>query len=315
MVRAGGDGTFYRLKFSTVLPAPIELTLSETSVKPNTAVTLSWKVLNALATTTQQCYAFVQGGAAGAGTWTGKQSGTLSGTTYSGSAEITPTIAGSYIYALTCGGTMSGFATLTVEAVKSVSTTDLSAAPNPAAVGQNVSLTATVTGSGATPTGNVTFSVNGLILDTVSLSSSGVARLAASTNGQAPGAYPVIASYGGNSSYDSSTSTALTVTLNKAATATTLTADPTSVTPPGNVNLTAIVIRLPSGAKGIPTGTVKFAVGTVTLGTAMLDGSGVATLIASSQGRQPGAYPVTANYTGDDSDASSTSTAESVTVK
>jgi uncharacterized repeat protein (TIGR03803 family) len=311
----GGDGTFYRVKFSTALPAPIQLTLSETSIKTNNAVTLSWKVLNALAITTQQCYASVQGGAAGAGTWTGRQSGTLSGTTYSGSAKITPTIAGSYIYALTCGGTMSGFATLTVEAVKSASTTDLSAAPNPATVGQNVSLSARVTGSGGIPTGNVTFSVNGLTLDTVPLSGSGVAIFAASTDGQTPGSYPVIATYGGSASYDSSASKALTVTLNKAATDITLTANPTSVTPPGSVTLKATVSRLPSGAKGIPTGTVVFAVGTVTLGTARLNGSGVATLNASSQGQQPGDYPVTAKYAGDASDASSTSTAETVTVK
>ena len=40
-------------------------------------------VFPALSTTQQQCYAFVQGGATGAGTWTGQQIGTLSAATCS----------------------------------------------------------------------------------------------------------------------------------------------------------------------------------------------------------------------------------------
>jgi hypothetical protein len=64
----------------------------------------------------QQCYAFVQGGATGAGTWTGLQTGALANNVYGGSATITPTVAGTYTYALTCGGIESGFATLTVDA-------------------------------------------------------------------------------------------------------------------------------------------------------------------------------------------------------
>jgi len=50
----------------------------------------------------------------GGGTWAGKQNGTLAGNAYQGAATITPTLPGTYTYALTCGGTMSASATLTV---------------------------------------------------------------------------------------------------------------------------------------------------------------------------------------------------------
>jgi len=80
-------------------------------------VTLDWSVANTYSGTLQQCYAFIQSTANGGGTWTGLQTGTFDSTKtppYSGSATITPTLEGTYTYALTCGGMESGFATLTV---------------------------------------------------------------------------------------------------------------------------------------------------------------------------------------------------------
>jgi uncharacterized repeat protein (TIGR03803 family) len=309
-------GVIWKLKASPALPAPVQLTLSSTTVSPNESVTLSWKALNAFSNTMQQCYAFEQGSPSGAGTWTGKQKGTLSNKIFSGSASITPTKAGTYTYALTCGGIESGFATLTVSGTsKDSSTTTLSSTPNPATIGQTVSLKATVTGSGSEPTGSVSYSVTGIALGTASLNGSGVATLSASSNGQAPGTYPIIATYAGNSTYDGSASKAVNVTLNKAPTSTTLTASPTSVTPPADVTLTATVKRSTSGAAGVPTGTVSFEAEGVTFATAKLNGSGVATFKASSAGQAAGTYPIKAVYAGDASDTTSTSSTVNVTLK
>jgi uncharacterized repeat protein (TIGR03803 family) len=310
-------GVIWKMTASPALPAPVQVTLNPTTVAPNSSTTLSWKALNAFSTTMQQCYANVQGGTAGAGTWTGKQAGSYSSSTklLTGSASITPTKAGTYTYALTCGGIESGFATLTVSGTsKDTSTTTLTATPNPATVGQSVSLKATVTGSGATPTGSVTYDVTTIALGSANLSS-GVATLTASSNGQAPGTYPIVANYGGSSTYDASASKAVTVTLNKAPTSTTLSANPTAVTPPGDVTLTATVKRSTSGATGVPTGTVSFTVEGITLDTVKVNGSGVATLTASSAGISAGSYPIKAVYNGDASDVTSTSTAVTVTVK
>ncbi len=319
---AGGtahDGTVFKLAVSPALPSPVQLTLDSASVAAGSSTTLSWKVLNAFSATLQVCDAFIQGSPSGAGTWTGLQTGSYSATTklYTGSAKITPSAAGTYTYALTCGGTESGFATLTVTgSSKSSSSTTLAAAPNPATVGQSVTLTATVKPSSgsSTPTGQVSFSVAGVVLGASTLKS-GVATLTASSNGLSTGAYPVIATYSGDSTFNSSASHPLTITLNKAPTSTALTASPTTVTPPASVTLTATVKRSASGATGKPTGSVTFAVGSSTLATIKLNASGVAILTASTQGQAAGSYPVTAKYSGDASDAASTSSAVTVTVK
>ena len=118
------DGLFYGtvvdgvFKFApaTPLPAPIQLTISPTTVLVNNPVKISWKVLNAFSATAQSCGATVTGNpsSSGGGSWVGSQSGTLSGNVYSGSVTITPTSGGLFTYALTCGGKESGFATLKV---------------------------------------------------------------------------------------------------------------------------------------------------------------------------------------------------------
>ncbi len=317
--REGGTtslyGTLYEVSFSPALPAPVQLSLSKSQIALGSSATLSWKVLNAYSTTMQQCYAFVQDSAAGAGTWSGKQAGTYSSSMrlFTGTSTITPTAHGNYTYALTCGGQESGFATLTVPG--QVSSTALTASPASPSVGQQVDLSATVTGSQTTPTGSVAFSVDGVSLGSAKLNGSGVASLTASSNGIAPGSYPFTATYSGDSTYNASTSKALTVSLAKAPTATSLAVSPNPVTPPASATLTATVSRTASGAKGTPTGSVTFSVDGVTLGSAKLNGSGVATLTASSAGIKPGSYPVNAKYSGDTSDSASTSAAVNVTVQ
>ncbi len=197
----------------------------------------------------------------------------------------------------------------------SASTTKVTASPNPATVGQSVTLKATVTGSSGTPTGSVSFSVGGETFATVP-TTAGVATLSATTNGQAPGSYPVIGTYSGNSTYNPSTSPATSVTVNKAPTSTVLTASPTSVTPPASVTLTATVKRSTSGAAGTPTGSVTFyANGSTALATIKVNSSGVAKLTASTAGYAAATYSITAKYTGDGSDVASTSSVVKVTLK
>ena len=73
----------------------------------------------------RQCHATIQGYPSGAGQWSGSQLGDFpnNGNVYTGTAPITPTVAGTYTYALTCGGRESGFATLVVNDQLSVPAT------------------------------------------------------------------------------------------------------------------------------------------------------------------------------------------------
>ena len=101
---------------STPIPAAIQLSFNPKSVPPGNPTVLTWSVLNAFSRTMRQCHATIQGYPSGAGQWSGAQAGTFpnNGNVYTGTATITPTAAGTYTYALTCGGRESGFATLVV---------------------------------------------------------------------------------------------------------------------------------------------------------------------------------------------------------
>jgi hypothetical protein len=211
--------------------------------------------------------------------------------------------------------TIAGLTFTVTQAGTDVTTTTLAASPNPASVGQQVTLTATVkrTGASGTPGGSVTFSVDGAALATINLNASGVATLSASSNGLAPGAYPVKATYSGDSNDGVSTSAATTVTLQKAKTAVSLTASPNPVTRPANCTLKATVKR--SLGAGFATGTVTFTVATTTIASVKLNASGVATLTAPTGGQAAGNYPVIATYAGDASDDSAASTAVTVVLK
>jgi len=92
--------------------------------------------------------------------------------------------------------------------------TSLTAAPNPAILGQSVTFTASVNvvapGVG-TPAGSVNFYAGAALLGTGTLNGSGVATFSTST--LTDGNYSITASYSGNTTYNSSTSAATTMTV------------------------------------------------------------------------------------------------------
>ncbi|HEY2467590.1 MAG TPA: choice-of-anchor tandem repeat GloVer-containing protein [Terracidiphilus sp.] len=108
----------YQFSLTPAVQPPIQLTFNPAKVIPGNPTTLTWQVLNAYSLTAQQCGASIVGspaGAAGAGEWTGKQTGTMVNSVYTGTATITPTANGLFKFALTCGGNESGFATLSAK--------------------------------------------------------------------------------------------------------------------------------------------------------------------------------------------------------
>lgn len=111
---ANSNGMIFQATLSPALSPVVQLTLSSQTVTVGTPVQLSWQVANAFSNTMQRCVASMQNAAPGGGTWAGLQTGKLTGAVYGGSAQVTPTASGIFTYALTCGGTISSFATLTV---------------------------------------------------------------------------------------------------------------------------------------------------------------------------------------------------------
>jgi hypothetical protein len=167
-------------------------------------------------------------------------------------------------------------------------------------VGQDLTFTATVTGTD--PTGNITFVAGTTTLGSAPVAN-GVATMPISFS--AAGAYTVTANYSGDSNNQASTSGSVPVTISQAVSSVALAASATNANEKQLITLTATV----SGES--PSGNVAFASGSTTLGSAALT-DGMATLqYAFTAG---GTYSVTAMYAGDANNQASTSSAVSITI-
>lgn len=199
------------------------------------------------------------------------------------------------------GGSASAAVPYTV--VLATTSVALKSSGSPAVVLSSVTFTATVSGNGGTPTGTVTFQVDGATAGTGTLNASGVATFADSS--LAVGSHTVSASYGGDTNDNPSASTSLTQVETPISTTTSLGASST-----GGANAQAVLVATVLAPTGpTPTGTVTFTSGSNVIGTATLDSNGVATLVPDLA---PGTYSITASYGGDSLHAASTSAAVSI---
>jgi hypothetical protein len=218
-----------------------------------------------------------------------------------GSHAITAVYSGDATFA-----TSSGSLTQTVnQPASTTSTTSLSSNLNPSIVGQSVTFTATVSGTGGTPTGTVTFKDGSTVLSTVALSGNSAVFATASL---AAGSHQITAVYSGDATFATS-SGSLTQTVNQlASTRTTLTssANPSNTGQP--VTFTATV----TGPGGTPTGSVTFKDGGATLATVALT-AGSASFTTSSLAL--GGHSITASYNGSANFAASTSAVLTQTVQ
>ncbi len=171
-----------------------------------------------------------------------------------------------------------------------------------ATAGPGAAITLTASVFGISPTGSVSFAANGNSLGTETLVN-GTATLA--TSFASAGSYSVTAAYEGDSNNTASTSSAVTITITPATSATTLVATPSAGNVNGQITLKASV----SGDN--PTGSVSFSAGATSLGTATLT-NGVATLQTSFAAA--GSYTTTAAYQGDKNNAASTSSSITIVI-
>lgn len=188
---------------------------------------------------------------------------------------------------------------------KGASATALSAAPNPAGINQPVTLTATATGGGATPTGQVTFMDGASTIpgSPVTLNGSGVATLSPSF--ASAGTHSLTAVYAGDTNYTGNTSNTVSEVVRLAPTTTTV----SSGTNPGTQAVPVTFTATVTTGFGKPAGTVNF---TATGPSAVtpsngnsLNVSGMAT--GSLTFPVAGSYSVTATYNGDSDHAGSAS--------
>ena len=186
----------------------------------------------------------------------------------------------------------------------------LSASSLQISAGSTVTLTATVKpASGSTsPGGSVTFFNGGASLGTAPLVS-GIATL--STSALAEGTDAVTAQYLGTATFSSSTSSAVSITVEASTVSTATSLSSSSATAVQNSSLSFTATVKAASGSSTPSGTVTFYNGSTSLGTTSLS-AGIATF--SSSTLPQGLQSITAVYGGDASFLKSFSNAVNVTI-
>ena len=245
----------------------------------------------------------------GTGTLNGAGLATFTTNTLSGgSHSITAVYAGDTSYAASTSSALS-------QTVNTVSTsTAVVSSLNPSTYNQSVTFTATVSSNGNPITlgsgETVTFKDGTTTLGTGTLNASGVATYSTST--LSGGSHSITAVYGGDTNYATSTSGALSQTVNQASTSTSVVSSLNPSTYGQSITFTATVS---SNGNPITSGTgdtVTFKDGANTLGTGTLNASGTATYSTSTL--SGAAHSITAVYGGDTNYVTSTSGVLSQTV-
>jgi hypothetical protein len=195
--------------------------------------------------------------------------------------------------------------TLNVTVLGYATATALKVSPATLKQGQTVTLSSTVsrTAVGGIPTGSVTFYYGTFELGTAKLNGGTASLAIALPDSIDPGLYAITAKYAGDTSDQASASGPVNLDI-LATTSTSLTVTPNPAPTNSTIQMVAKVKRVYGST--IPTGNVTFDVSGYLVSVA-LDGSGTATLNLSDVGVPPGSYGITASYSGDSLDASSSS--------
>ncbi|HVT98174.1 MAG TPA: Ig-like domain-containing protein, partial [Acidobacteriaceae bacterium] len=231
-------------------------------------------------------------------------SGTLGGNVATYSTATLPVGSNSITASYTDTNNVTGTSSVLTQVVKQNTATALTASVNPVIHGMPVMFTAVVTATGTTaPTGTVTFYDATTQIGTGTLAASGTTTAVATfqTSTLAAGTHSITASYGGDANDFTSTSAALSETVNIATSTTTLAAS-------ANPSIAGKALTLTGTVRtngGTAAGTVNFYNGAALLGSGTLNGAGVATFTTSTLA--VGSYSITANYAGDANDTGSSS--------
>ncbi len=206
---------------------------------------------------------------------------------------------GSHTFTASYGGdandTASSSAPLTVQVLETITIVVTSPSPNPSVARSNVHFVATITAlQGVQPTGTVTFFDNGVTpLGTGAINGN---TATFDTAALTVGTHQIIASYAGDANAEATNSAPYSQIINAAGVTVTLASSANPATFGSLVTFTATA----AGSNGTLTGTVKFEDGGVTIGSAPLSSTGVATF--STATLSTGAHPIIAAYQGDAND-------------
>ena len=193
------------------------------------------------------------------------------------------------------------------EQIVQIAGVSLTSSVNPSVAGQDVVFTMKVSGNnGVVPTGTVTFTDGSTALGTATLDGTGAGSFQSAV--LAVGTHNIKASYGGDKNYAAASAT-LVQTVQNASTQISVAASANPAIYGTPLSLTATIM-----SNGISaTGSVTFTDGSASIGSAVLNANGVATLTISTLA--PGPHSIIANYAGDGKAAASVSSPLALVVK
>ena len=223
---------------------------------------------------------------------------TVSATLAPGQHSITASYAGD------ANDSASASAALPLNVLLATTSVAVTASPNPALVLAPVTIAATVSGNGGTPTGSVSLLADGANVATAALNAAGAASFTYA--GLGVGTHTLSVSYAGDTNDSPSASASASEVIQPIPTATAL-----GVSNSGTTAQQAVLVASVVGVSGpTPTGSVQFLNGAATVGSSAVDSTGVATLAPNLPA---GSYSFTAVYSGDAIHSPSTSAAASLT--
>jgi hypothetical protein len=224
----------------------------------------------------------------------------------------TLTLAGNYTYTASVS-TIPSISTSTMNqtVAKGTPGVQLSSSANPVPLNSPITFTATVSSTGGTPTGTVSFYDGATLLGGPITLAGETASFTTST--LPAGSNSITAEYSGDSNFQQATSTPLNETVNQTAgTKTTPSVQLTaSANPAALMNPTTLTATV-SSSTGTPTGTVSFYDGATLLGGPITLSGGTATFTTSTL--PAGTNSITAVYSGDSNLQSATSAALTETI-
>lgn len=186
-----------------------------------------------------------------------------------------------------------------VQSILQPTTTVLTSNNNPALSGTSIGFTVVVAGNGNPVTGTVTLRDGATSIASGPIGSAGTATF--SINSLSPGQHSIVATYGGDSISQTSSSPVLVQTVQDSSTATVLSTSANPSVAGASLTLSAQV----TGKGATPTGAVQFLDGTTVLGTGTVGTNGIATYSTSTL--TAGQHLLIAIYQGDANTLTSTS--------
>jgi len=299
---------------SSATPTTLAVTPSPASPAPGTPLQLTASLTplytGGVAPTGQVTFT-LDGTSQGSAPLTAGSSAVLSITAPSAGAH---TLLATYLGDTNYGGSTSPAVALTVAKIST--TVVVTPATTTPTVGSSLLVSATITAASAgstKPSGTVAFTLDGVSIGTGAVTPGSPSTASVTITAVTPGTHVLLATYSGDSFYNTSIAPAVNITVAKAPTTTVVTPATLTPTAGGSLQVTANITSSSPGT-ALPSGTVNFALDGVSQGVQPVTAGSPSTASITVPLITAGSHLLVGTYSGDNYYATSASAAVALTV-